>query len=198
VVAALILAAGRSERMGRPKALLKQVFTGQTFVSHLISIARQAGLPTIFVIGRSENVELAAEVREHGASLLLNVLADGGQLSSIIAGLDAAERLDASAILVMPVDVPLVSSTVISEVLRAAERSDAQILRATHAGQHGHPVLFKRSVFRELRAADPSIGARAVVRADAARVLDVEMDDPAILFDIDTPEDYRRAFGVEL
>jgi CTP:molybdopterin cytidylyltransferase MocA len=198
MVAALILAAGRSERMGRPKALLKHVFTGRTFVAHLISTAREAGLPAIFVIGRSANVELEAEVNEMGVALLVNAAPDRGQLSSIMVGVEAAERLAASAVLVMPVDVPLVTSTVLSRVLTAANRSEAQIVRATHAGQHGHPVLFKRSVFGELRSADPSIGARAIVRADPARVLDVEVSDPGVVLDVDTPEDYRRAFGVEL
>jgi CTP:molybdopterin cytidylyltransferase MocA len=198
MVAGVILAAGRSERMGRPKALLNQAFTGQTFVAHLISTAREAGLPAIFVIGRSANVELAAEVERFGVTLLVNDAPERGQLSSIIVGVDAAERLGASAILVMPVDVPLLSSAVVSHVVAAANGSRAQIVRATHAGEHGHPVLFKRSVFGELRSADPSIGARAVVRADPARVLDVDVSDAGVTFDIDTPEDYRRAFGVEL
>ena len=198
MVAGLILAAGRSTRMGRPKALLTQVFTRRTFVAHLISASHEAGLTTVFVIGQAANVELAAEVDRVGATLLVNDTPERGQLSSILVGLDAAERLDASAILVMPVDVPLVSSTVIAQIVAAANRSDARIVRATHAGRHGHPVLFKRSVFDEVRSADPSIGARGVVRADPARVLDVEVNDPGVTLDIDTPEDYRRAFGVEL
>jgi len=198
MVAGLILAAGRSTRMGRPKALLTQVFTRRTFVAHLISASHEARLTTVFVIGQAANVELAAEVDRVGATLLVNDTPERGQLSSILVGLDAAERLDASAILVMPVDVPLVSSTVIAQIVAAANRSDARIVRATHAGRHGHPVLFKRSVFDEVRSADPSIGARAVVRVDPARVLDVEVNDPGVTLDIDTPEDYRRAFGVEL
>jgi molybdenum cofactor cytidylyltransferase len=59
-------------------------------------------------------------------------------------------------------------------------------------------VLFKRAVFDELRAADPDVGARAVVRADRSRVRDVEVDDPGVALDIDTPDDYFRAFGVML
>ena len=59
---------------------------------------------------------------------------------------------------------------------------------------HGHPVLFKREVFAELRAADSAVGAKAVVRANAARVLDVEVDDPGVTIDVDTPADYERFF----
>jgi CTP:molybdopterin cytidylyltransferase MocA len=56
-------------------------------------------------------------------------------------------------------------------------------------------VLFKREVFDGLRTADPRLGARAVVRADPARVLDVDVGDPGVIVDIDTPEDYARLFG---
>jgi molybdenum cofactor cytidylyltransferase len=71
-------------------------------------------------------------------------------------------------------------------------------VRASYRGVHGHPVLFKRAVFDELRAADPHVGARAVVRADPARVRDVEVNDRGVTLDIDTPEDYFRAFGQPL
>jgi molybdenum cofactor cytidylyltransferase len=195
MVAGVILAGGRSARMGRPKALLRQTFSHDTFVGHLIRASRIAGLNPIFVVGRSARDDVAAEVNRHGAIPLVNGDADRGQLSSILVGLEAAEAIDASGILVMPVDVPLLSAQVLSAVLAAAETSEAQIVRATHAGRHGHPVLFKPEVFDELRAADPMIGARAVVRADPSRIRDVEVDEAGVTMDVDTPEDYRRLFG---
>ena len=97
--------------------------------------------------------------------------------------------------LVLPVDVPLISASVILSVLQRAEMTDALILRAVHGGRHGHPVLFKRQLFNELRSADPSLGARAVVRRDPTRLLDVEVEDPGVTCDVDTPEDYERLFG---
>ena len=66
--------------------------------------------------------------------------------------------------------------------------SASPILRAVHGGRHGHPVIFKREVFEALRAADPAVGAKAVMRAIG--VEDIEVDDPGILQDVDTPEDY--------
>ena len=198
MVAAVILAAGRSARMGRQKALLQQVHTGTTFVGHLIRTARAARLDPILVIAAAAHQELATEVSRWGGRLLLNEAPDRGQLSSIVVGLDAADAAGATAIMVMPVDVPLLSVATFDAVAAAAEAKAAAIVRATHDGRHGHPVLFKRAVFDELRHADPAIGARAIVRADPARVLDVEVSDPGVIFDIDTPEDYRRAFGVAL
>lgn len=63
------------------------------------------------------------------------------------------------------------------------------------AGRHGHPVLFGRALFDELRRADPDVGARAVVRAEPGRVLDVEIDAPGVLRDVDWPSDYAALFG---
>lgn len=198
MVAGIILAAGRSSRMGRPKALLKHVPSGHSFAGHLIRIARSAGLEPVLVVGRKGEPQLTAEVSRHGATLVLNDDPDRGQLSSIQTGLSAADSAGASAIMVLPVDVPLLSSAVLRSVLRAAAAADASIVRASYRGRHGHPVLFARAVFDELRIADPAVGARAVVRADPSRVIDVEVEDPGVIFDVDTPDDYRRAFGREL
>jgi molybdenum cofactor cytidylyltransferase len=198
MVASLILAAGRSSRMGRSKALLRQIQSGDTFVAHLVRVSSSAGLSPVFVVGRPEDVALRSVVDEAGASFVANADADQGQLSSLLAGLAAADGLPVSAVVVLPVDVPLVSTSVISALLTAALSPDVQIVRAAHGGTHGHPVLFKRSVFDELRSADPAVGARAVVRADPSRVRDVEVGDAGVTLDIDTPDDYLRAFGRRL
>jgi CTP:molybdopterin cytidylyltransferase MocA len=195
VTAAVILAAGRSSRMGRPKALLPHTQEGQSFLSYLVRQFLTAGVSTILVVGRPGDEALRDEVTAAGATLVLNPRADDGQLSSLICGLDAAERLGAEQIVMLPVDVPLVSAEAIARLLAHAASSDAPIARATHAGRHGHPVIFKRAVFDELRHADPGVGAKAVIRKDPARVADVDVGDAAVTVDIDTPDDYRRAFG---
>jgi CTP:molybdopterin cytidylyltransferase MocA len=84
----------------------------------------------------------------------------------------------------------------VSAVLAAAATSACPIVRATHHGRHGHPVLFRSCLFDELRRADPEAGAREVVRADPGRVLDLEVEDPAVLRDVDVPGDYVALFGV--
>jgi CTP:molybdopterin cytidylyltransferase MocA len=198
MVAGVILAAGRSSRMGRPKALLRQIQSGHTFVGHLIRAAETAGLRPIFVVSRPDDIYLRAEIARYGGSPLVNVNSDEGQLSSILTALPPVEAAGASAMVVMPVDVPLISAEVIKMVVAAAETESVSIVRAAHKGVHGHPVLFKRAVFDELRRADPSLGARTVVRADPARVKEVEVANVGVTLDIDTPEDYLRAFGRSL
>ena len=196
-VAGVILAAGESSRMGQRKAFLRHEGTGATFLAHLVGEAVAAGLSPVVVVGRRSDPELEQAVRETGATYVRNANAARGQLSSILAGLDSLDA-QVSAAVVMPVDVPMVTARTIRDVVRAAAEQGICIARAAHRGRHGHPVLFTRAVFDELRRADPAVGARAVVRADPARVRDVEVDDPGVAIDIDTPEDYFRAFGSRL
>ena len=196
-VAGVILAAGESSRMGQRKAFLRHEMTGATFLAHLVAESVAAGLLPVVVVGREYDAELGQAVSQTGANYVPNPSAVLGQLSSIVAGLDSLDE-QVSAAVVMPVDVPMVSAATIRRLVRAAAEQGVGIARATHCGRHGHPVLFTRAVFDELRSADPDVGARAVVRADPARVRDVEVDDPGVTIDIDTPEDYFRAFGSRL
>ena len=195
MIAAIIVAAGRSTRMGISKPLLPHVDSRTTFVRYLINTVREGGAAPVLVVGRSEDHQLYREVLSAGGQLVPNPDADAGQLSSLLAGLNAASaNVRVSGVLLCPVDVPLIRSSTVSRLIDLAGHETAAILRATHAGMHGHPVLFKREVFAELRAADSAVGAKAVVRANAARLLDVEVDDPGVTIDVDTPADYERFF----
>src|SRR5687768_4482328 len=114
MLAVLVLAAGRSTRMGRSKPLLPHgTASGQTFVSHLVQVVRAAGIPDIYVIGRPDDLQLRAEVEKLAANFIPNPRPDEGQLSSLQAGLSAAEAAaeeGLDAVMVMPADVPKVSA----------------------------------------------------------------------------------------
>jgi molybdenum cofactor cytidylyltransferase len=189
---AIVLAAGASTRMGQPKALLQA--GGRTFIRTILDVLREAGLPGAVVVVRPTHDEVIAEVAASGfGRTVVNPRADEGQLSSLIAGLDAIDEPEVDAALVTLVDVPLISVSAIRRLLARTAISSAPILRAVHHGAHGHPVVFKREIFAALRAADPAEGAKAVVRSIA--VEDVETGDPGVLEDVDTPEDYERLIG---
>jgi molybdenum cofactor cytidylyltransferase len=187
MVPAIVLAAGASRRMGRPKALLP--VGDRTFVSRIVDTLSAAGLTDIFVIVRPDT-DLTREIAHAGARAIVNVRAEDGQLSSLVTGLDTVDAAGVDGVLVTLVDVPLIQASTVRRLIARAAASPAPILRAVHAGRHGHPVIFKREVFGALRAADPAVGAKAVMRA--YEVEDVEVDDPGIVEDVDTPEDYRR------
>jgi len=190
---AIVLAAGRSSRFGRPKALARTVQA--TFIAQILQALADAGVPETVVVTRPADDELEREVARSGARarIVVNPDPDRGQLSSLLAGLDAIDRPGTDGAIVLLVDMPLVSSAAIRRVMDASQSSSAPIVRATHSGRHGHPVVFKRDTFDALRRADPSLGAKAVVHA--MRVEDVEVEDRGVVEDVDTPEDYRRLFG---
>ena len=187
-VAAIVLAAGASVRMGRPKALLQ--VKGRTFVRRILETLRAGGIDGIAVVLRPHHSEAAAEVAAGGGCVVVNPRADEGQLSSLIAGLDAVDVPGVDAVLVTLVDVPLVQPSTVRALVQRAGASSASVLRAVYRGAHGHPVIFTRGVFAALRAADPAIGAKAVLRQ--VQVEDVEVDDPFVVRDVDTPDEYAR------
>jgi CTP:molybdopterin cytidylyltransferase MocA len=195
-IVGIVLAAGQSSRMGRSKALLACVPSSETFLARVVRVLREGGVPDVVVVGRPEDAALRAHVDGLAppTAFAENRDAARGQLSSLIVGIDHARRHGASAVVVMPVDIPQVKPATVATLL-AAFASPAPILRVAYAGRHGHPVLFRDVVFEELRAADPAIGAKAVLRAHAADVLNIEVDDPGVLRDVDVPDDYVRLFG---
>jgi CTP:molybdopterin cytidylyltransferase MocA len=178
--------------MGRPKALLQ--VKGRTFVRCILDTLRAGGIDGIAVVLRPHHseaaAEAAAEVAAGGGRVVVNPRADAGQLSSLIAGLDAVDVPGVDAVLVTLVDVPLIQPSTVRALVERAETSSASVLRAVYRGAHGHPVIFTRGTFAALRAADPAIGAKAVLRH--VHVEDVEVDDPFVVRDIDTPDEYER------
>ena len=93
------------------------------------------------------------------------------------------------------VDIPLLAPATIAKVIDAWERTRAPIVRPAYGNRRGHPVIFDRAVFDELRRAPVESGARVVVSAHYDQVVNVEVDDPGCIVDIDTPDDYRRALS---
>jgi molybdenum cofactor cytidylyltransferase len=195
MVAGVILAAGRSARMGRPKALLTCP-DGRTFVRALIDALHGGGVHAPVVVVRGDDGALRREVAAAGAAgVVVNENADrGGQLSSLIAGLDAADGPGVRGVVVVPVDAPLVTSDTIATLIAVFSATGAPIVRARFESRNGHPVVFSRALFDDLRRADPQAGAKAVLRAHASAIVNVDLDDAAVIADIDTPEDYRRLF----
>jgi molybdenum cofactor cytidylyltransferase len=188
-IAALILAAGASARMGRPKQLLD--WDGRPLVRIAAEVAFAARLdPLLVVVGGAQ-----AQVAEALAGLPLQMIANpdyaAGQSTSLRAGI-AALGQDVEAVVVMLGDQPFVTAAIVERLVAEWYASEALIIAPTYAGQRGNPVLFARAVFPELLAVQGDQGARAVLAADRARVRLVAFDDPRPLTDIDTPEDYER------
>ena len=196
MLAALVLAAGESSRMGgSPKATLKAP-CGRSFAARIIDVLAESGVDNLYVVtgGHHDAIVAAvtADVPRRMPSFVRNPNPARGQLSSLWVGMDHAITPDIEALLVTLADVPMISVAVVRQVIEAWETSRAPIVRPAIGDKHGHPVLYDRSLFATLRSAPLEQGAKAVVRAREADILNVPVTDPGCLRDVDTPEDYGK------
>lgn len=197
IVPGIVLAGGQSTRMGRPKGLLPIGAEGDTFVSRVARTLRAGGVDDVVVVV-ADGVAVIEDALARETSpprLVVNPEPVRGQLSSLLVGLGAVDHPGIGAMLVTLVDVPLVSAETVRALLKAYQRTRAPIVRPQREGHHGHPVIFDRSLFAELRRADMRVGAKAVIRSHHAEIVDVDVDDGGAFLDIDTPDDYERVFG---
>jgi len=193
VIPAIVLAAGQSTRMGRSKPNLP--LGRDTFLTHLVRTLLDAGIDDVVVV---LGYEMEAVLQTFGGSglparFVENTGYASGQFSSLLAGLQVVDRPGVVATLVTLVDVPFVSADTVRAVVERYHQTRAQVVRPTRGQQHGHPLLVDRSMFDLIRRADPTEGAKAIVRAHATSDGDIEIDDDGAFTDIDTLEDYERA-----
>ena len=186
--------------MGSPKALLPAP-DGRTFVAAIVRSFAAAGVRDIVIVtGRDHEKVVEAVHDDHspvGPRFARNPEPSRGQLSSLWVGMDACVGPETAAVLVTLVDVPLIAPATVMAVLDAWRRTGAPIVRPAIGDRHGHPVLFDRAVFEELRDASLETGAKAVVRRHEHELVTVPVIDERSLIDVDTPSDYsslRRTF----
>lgn len=186
-VLGIVLAAGRSRRMGRTKALLR--LGERSFLRAAVEALCDGGCGAVVVVAAAADV--AAEARSAGARVVWNPARDAEQVDSLRLGLAAASR-GATAALVLPVDHPLVTPATVRSLLSVHEGRPGVIARPAFGGEPGHPTLFPRTLWPALL--DPTLprGARSVVDDRATETVDVPVDDPGVVADIDTPAAFAR------
>jgi molybdenum cofactor cytidylyltransferase len=199
VIPGVVLAAGKSSRMGRSKALLP-LPGRETFLSRIVHTLLDGGADDVVIVIGHDAQTIAQHVESTGlpARVVVNAAYETGQLSSVHAALGAIDRPGVRAFLMTLVDVPLVAASTVRAVLERYRATGVPIVRPVRGDAHGHPVLIDRSLFEPLRLADASLGARSIVRAHASPTGDVAVDDEGAFLDIDTREEYARAFGTTL
>lgn len=185
--AALVLTGGRSARMGSPKARL--AFAGGTFLSTIIDRLRPLALPLVAVV-RGPDLDLEAE-EFPGIRVLLNPHQESGPIGSLQVGL-AAGAEDYPWIMAIPVDHPAVQQDTYLALAQAAAGGGAHLWAPSYQGRRGHPVVFGHPCYEDLGRVPPGEGARWVVARHREHRAEVQVDDPGILRNVDTPADYHR------
>jgi molybdenum cofactor cytidylyltransferase len=190
MIAALILAAGESSRMGKDKASLG--FEGSTFLETILNTLDEAGIERVVVVLGHHAEQIQRSVNLGATEVVINADYRCGQTSSLQTGLKALESPELEAIILCLVDHPAVSAQTVRRLVDAFCESRASVVIPTHQGRRGHPVVIGRQLFDELRALGPGAGANTAVRKHRETTQFVEVNDPGILVDIDDPESYRR------
>jgi len=191
MIVAVVLCAGESSRMGRPKALLP--IDGQTFIERIVAALKQTKVGKIIVILGHNFRELEAKISHLPVKILINTDYKQGQLSSLqLAVRDLQADADCDGMLVHLVDHPYLAPLLVEEMIRRFYETKKRIIVPRYHGKRGHPVIFSNTLFGELLSAPMAEGAKAVVNAHRAATLEIDTQEEGIAVDIDTPELYQQ------
>ena len=186
----LILAAGLSSRMGKLKALLP--LDSRTVLSSCMRSLVNGGASDVFVVTGHMADKVGAEAKLLGMHEIFNPDYEQGMFSSVKAGLQELPD-DASAFLVLPVDIPLVRSSTIRALTFDYTSEPADVIYPCFRGERGHPPLINAKLIPEIIAHDGQGGLRSVLERHDSKARELNMPDLGILRDLDTPDDYERA-----
>lgn len=185
----VVLAAGRSTRMEKPKALLE--IGAETFLERAIHVLQEGGCRHVVAVlnGLDDWPQRLADAA--GAAVVVNPDAESQQLDSLRLGMAVLPE-DWGALAVLPVDVPLVAAETVRALVNSYAQHPAAITLPFHNGVAGHPVLIGRQLEPEVLSQPWDEGLRSLIMTHARDLCEVKVVDPGTLIDIDTPEDYWR------
>jgi molybdenum cofactor cytidylyltransferase len=186
-VAAIVLAAGMSKRMGPSNKLLEEV-EGRPIVAHVVEAVLASKIARTVVVTGHEQARIEGALRGATARFVHNPAFAEGMSTSLSAGVRALDDTFDGAVIVLG-DMPLLRARHIDRLLDAFDPNGPQtICVPTFGGQRGHPVLLAARHFGEVSALSGDVGARSILERHGDRVLEVPIDDEAIRVDVDTPE----------
>jgi molybdenum cofactor cytidylyltransferase len=186
MISAILLAAGKSERMGKFKQLLP--IDGKTFVEACVDnlLASRAG--EVIVVTGYNRAAVRATLLHKPVRIVDNPDYETGMASSVIRGVQCVAS-QSSGVLIALADQPLIGPHVLNQVMSEYEDKSPLILIPTYKGKKGHPIILNPSINHEIFAMDPQIGLRQVIEAHARSIMFVEVTSDSVLIDFDYPED---------
>jgi molybdenum cofactor cytidylyltransferase len=192
MLAAVILSGGASSRMGSPKALL--AYQGRPFLEHLLEIAVHPQIGFRRVVLGADAGPIAKAIHLQADEIVINPDWEKGQLTSIQAALRSLPP-GTDGILLCLIDHPLISASMIEELVERFYKSGKPIVLPVYEGRRGHPLIFAASLYDELLAAPLETGARAVVWAHSREVEEVRTNEEGCVLNLNDPETMNKAFG---
>jgi molybdenum cofactor cytidylyltransferase len=192
MISAVVLAAGESRRMGRPKLLLS--FGDHTIIEHVVEALTASALDQIIVVTGHNPDGIAAVLRGKSVAMVHNAQYQDGMLSSVRAGLRQVAP-DARAVLLVLGDQPSLQTAWIAALIASFAKEKKGIHVPVYQDRRGHPLLFAAEYIPEILAGFDDEGLRGLLRKHADAVHEVAVSDEEILADMDTPEDYARALS---
>lgn len=194
MISAVILAAGRAERMGEQKLFLP--LGGKPVLQWVLESALASDLDEIVCVTRDfAPVRRQITLTDERLFWLLNYAADRGQSTSVIAGLWAANQ-DCDGVMFMVGDQPLISKELINALIDKFDDDSALIVAPKFNGEPRNPVLFRRQLFPELLKLTGDRGGRALLEKHRRKTALIEWPEEHPFLDLDVPEDYERLKGL--
>lgn len=189
MICALVLAAGESKRMGRPKQLLP--FGRQTLIEKVVENVTKSGVDITLIVLGAHREKIIEKLKNFAVKQVDNPRFREGMLSSVQAGFNAVPK-EAQAVVVILGDQPTVPSKVIDRIIDTYRKTGKGIVLPVFQNKRGHPILIDTKYSLEVAELDQDIGLKALIRDHAGDIEEVAVATPAILKDIDYPEDYFR------
>ncbi len=183
-ITGLLLGAGQSRRFGSQKLL--HIFNGCPLILH--SAASLSPCDRIVAVVRQQDEALQRRLRDAGIDCVINQEAEQGMGNSIACGVRATPKSHAWCLL--PADMPCVSESTTQQIVNRL-REGAQLTAPFYDGRRGHPVGFSRSFRAQLSGLKGETGARNILMSNVNDLVRIDIDDPGIIIDIDTPQDLR-------
>ena len=191
MISALVLAAGKSERMGRPKLALP--WGDSTVLGAVLQALAAAGLEDVRVVTGAARDLVESLCAEIAVTMVANAEYErADMLSSIQAGLRSLPEASQAALIVLG-DQPQIMADTVQRVVEAYRQSTPRLVVPSHSMRRGHPWLVERGLWQELLDLRPDDTARRFLRQHDAEIKYVEIDSPTILQDLDTPDDYLNS-----
>ncbi|MGB2900315.1 MAG: nucleotidyltransferase family protein [Candidatus Acidiferrum sp.] len=192
MLAAVILSGGASSRMGSPKALL--AYQGRPFLEHLLEVTVHPQIGARRVVLGADAEPIAKAIHLQSDEIVINADWEKGQLTSIQAALRSLPP-GTEGILLCLIDHPLISASLIQELVERFYKSGKPIALPVYEGRRGHPLIFAASLYDELLRAPLETGARAVVWAHSREVEEIRTNEEGCVLNLNDPDTMNKAFG---